>query len=1097
MNPWSPLAEHERLNVFVCYRRKEEEFAVALIRLALSPHFQLFVDTDGIPLGTEWQKVLTAEVAKCDVLLAIITPTWLRLQTDEGRRRLDADDDFVRFEIETALERGIQVIPVLLAGAQLPGKHQLPPTIQALGNRQAVEIRSSGIDVDRDIDRLVRALERTQADLESVRSEHRQISDAIERGDWMLLRRMPAAADVSAEIVGTLPYQLLVALRAQAAELGVAAEAIEKLDFKSARGALTRVAEHAPLIVQTAREVTEFGVRLSDTPTSETAMIRAIEKELEDAVARCPRQEGKVPGEREVRETLQRLVKDADYQDALQWYAGAEFDRAAKAFEMLADYKGARDRLARCTAWTKTLTALRHRDWVGAGQELTPLLTKSDEVRATDIKRWSAFARRMAPLLERMAACEWVPEERTLGGEGVSPYLVLKVPASTTVQHVYDLSYDLQSRLGGMTLDQRTAYDALRLTNKRLVVDFSLYAVGDPQRASKILERQFAFAPTDSVADVLARIQRDVEQPPDTTRSATTRNVFDPTLPIVKALEEDGGILYALTRNYDAAIETFLERARTAPWDAVALHHLGLAAYAKARRDPDAHAVSDAWEWVGMAWGSVFANAHFWDTWWAHRRRVYVEVDQEQITAARVQLQRSCSDELKTAADHDPGVAEIFRLELSAARAVGALRGIPCGPGGAHRAIAGARAVAALRLDQQLATWLRTFPLEAVDRDSDHRRVCIAFSSLAPAQLLIDEGRFGEAVTLLMQTREENGEAFTLANPGFTHIAKGRGRDLFVTVRRGLLQQAHLKLALSSVSEVPVNIDAAIRHWKEALEASQSLNNEPAIRDEIRAVIVGRCHVLQEQGREGHSKLDALNDAVRLVQDAIDQEWDNAEGQLRQALVNALLERAIHLSNRYDMEKEARQDAMRAWAYAPESLHAILVLCTASLHYARELYLKGKPHLTEALIREVKERLAEAERLFPGNGDVMRVVQGSKEIEAMLAGDSSGLEQALAALRSLAGETKGESADTRLQQAMVLEAQGEFARAVDLLWQLAQENPGGESVGRLSWCYRLWLRKLREEGDVITYTRVSGEAQQRCPGTAALGDLFDLAGEGA
>jgi hypothetical protein len=57
---------------------------------------------------------LSAEIARCDVLLAVIGPRWLELSDDQGNRRIDDSSDIVRIEISTALQRGIPVIPILL-----------------------------------------------------------------------------------------------------------------------------------------------------------------------------------------------------------------------------------------------------------------------------------------------------------------------------------------------------------------------------------------------------------------------------------------------------------------------------------------------------------------------------------------------------------------------------------------------------------------------------------------------------------------------------------------------------------------------------------------------------------------------------------------------------------------------------------------------------------------------------------------------------------------------------------------------------------------------------------------------------------------------
>jgi hypothetical protein len=105
----------------------------------------LFLDVDAIPLGFDFVEVLGAEVAKWDVLLAIIGPNWLDARDEEGSRRLDSEHDFVRIEIAAALKRKN-------TRYSNPARwHE-----RAQGRAAAASFRS-------DMDRLVRALRGTGA----------------------------------------------------------------------------------------------------------------------------------------------------------------------------------------------------------------------------------------------------------------------------------------------------------------------------------------------------------------------------------------------------------------------------------------------------------------------------------------------------------------------------------------------------------------------------------------------------------------------------------------------------------------------------------------------------------------------------------------------------------------------------------------------------------------------------------------------------------------------------------------------------------------------------------------------------------------------
>jgi hypothetical protein len=109
--------------VFISYRRDDSAGSAGRLHDRLALEFGrdlLFMDVDAIPLGLNFVKVLHEEVAKCNVLLAVIGPNWLSARDDQGNRRLDDPHDFVRVEIAAALQRDIPVIPILLDGAKVP-----------------------------------------------------------------------------------------------------------------------------------------------------------------------------------------------------------------------------------------------------------------------------------------------------------------------------------------------------------------------------------------------------------------------------------------------------------------------------------------------------------------------------------------------------------------------------------------------------------------------------------------------------------------------------------------------------------------------------------------------------------------------------------------------------------------------------------------------------------------------------------------------------------------------------------------------------------------------------------------------------------------
>jgi hypothetical protein len=148
--------------IFISYRRDDSAGHAGRVTDRLEREFGrdlLFMDVDAIPLGTNFVKVLHEEVAKCGALLAVIGPDWLDVRDDEGNRRLDNSNDFVRIEIAAALQRDIPVIPILLDGARMPRAGQLPDDLKELASRNGLDVRHASFHDD--VEKLIRGLKRT------------------------------------------------------------------------------------------------------------------------------------------------------------------------------------------------------------------------------------------------------------------------------------------------------------------------------------------------------------------------------------------------------------------------------------------------------------------------------------------------------------------------------------------------------------------------------------------------------------------------------------------------------------------------------------------------------------------------------------------------------------------------------------------------------------------------------------------------------------------------------------------------------------------------------------------------------------------------
>ena len=144
--------------VFISYRREDSNFAAGRIRERLIAQFgsdSVFQDVD-IPAGHDFRHVLQREVSRSDVLLVIIGEAWGTSLMKRSRSK----KDYLLYEVETALEYGIPVIPVLLAPARLPYENELPESIREIRWRNALTIRPDP-EFSSSVDRLIAELWRT------------------------------------------------------------------------------------------------------------------------------------------------------------------------------------------------------------------------------------------------------------------------------------------------------------------------------------------------------------------------------------------------------------------------------------------------------------------------------------------------------------------------------------------------------------------------------------------------------------------------------------------------------------------------------------------------------------------------------------------------------------------------------------------------------------------------------------------------------------------------------------------------------------------------------------------------------------------------
>ena len=144
--------------IFISYRRDDAAGEAGRLSDHLLRRFgpaNVFLDIEAIAPGVDFVEALHESLKQTGAMLVIIGRRWI----GDGRR-LNDPADFVRLELETALARGIPILPVLVQGATMPQAADLPDSLAAFATRQAVSLDHAEFhdDADRICDHVARIL---------------------------------------------------------------------------------------------------------------------------------------------------------------------------------------------------------------------------------------------------------------------------------------------------------------------------------------------------------------------------------------------------------------------------------------------------------------------------------------------------------------------------------------------------------------------------------------------------------------------------------------------------------------------------------------------------------------------------------------------------------------------------------------------------------------------------------------------------------------------------------------------------------------------------------------------------------------------------
>lgn len=157
------------LNLFISYRRADAEWPADRLYRRLSEKLsanQIFLDRETINVGWDFRRDIVDWIEQSDAVLIMIGSQWTSLLSSDGRTpRLFLEDDTVRFEVESALEKEIPVVPILVGDTPMPDPESLPLSLQSITSRAGVQLRVTSFDADVELllEKLELSLSRTRA----------------------------------------------------------------------------------------------------------------------------------------------------------------------------------------------------------------------------------------------------------------------------------------------------------------------------------------------------------------------------------------------------------------------------------------------------------------------------------------------------------------------------------------------------------------------------------------------------------------------------------------------------------------------------------------------------------------------------------------------------------------------------------------------------------------------------------------------------------------------------------------------------------------------------------------------------------------------
>jgi hypothetical protein len=133
-------------SIFISYRKDDSISEAGRLEQSLVLAFgkgTVFYDRNRLKPGMEWDKELEEKVSQAKIVIPLIKSSgaWLGVNIDDGERRIDDENDWVRKELEAAIQLEKIIIPVFIEQGKFPKEQALPESLRRLTKKQGYPVR--------------------------------------------------------------------------------------------------------------------------------------------------------------------------------------------------------------------------------------------------------------------------------------------------------------------------------------------------------------------------------------------------------------------------------------------------------------------------------------------------------------------------------------------------------------------------------------------------------------------------------------------------------------------------------------------------------------------------------------------------------------------------------------------------------------------------------------------------------------------------------------------------------------------------------------------------------------------------------------------